>query len=296
MMNKKFPFMIQIAHWLMYLPVAIVYFVFEVAKAILTELDKVAIAIFVLMLVFETMLMSRVFMNPFNFIRMAFSGDLWPMFMKDFFGAESVTGAESIMMRIFLVSLYLFLFIGIPLFISSVIYFSSEELNKRAKWEDWEEEFRKVFINLSDRTENETSYNRSRFFTRSAVSVVLNFVLIALLVTLGGFASKRIRSLGARNNQRRTAVETGAVNEVGSAEAESVSGDSQDYITIGASAANIRPEPGTNNTRIKVASKGESFRVTGRTEPTGSGHVWYEIFISEDGEETGWIHDSVLAK
>ena len=296
MMNRKFPFMIQIAHWLMYLPVAIVYFVFEVAKAILTELDKVAIAIFVLMLVFETMLMSRVFMNPFNFIRMAFSKDLWPMFMKDFFGAESVTGAESIRMRIFLASLYLFLFIGIPLFISSVIYFSSEELNKRAKWEDWEEEFRKVFINLSDRTENETRYNRSRFFTRSAVSVVLNFALIVLLVMLAGLASKGIRSLRVQNNDRKVSVETGAENEVVSEEAESESGDSQDYITIGASAANIRQAPGTNNTRIKVASKGESFRMTGRAEPTESGHVWYEIFISEDGEETGWIHDSVIAK
>lgn len=288
-MNKQSSFMIQIAHWLMYLPVAVLYFVFEVAKAILTELEKVAVAVFVLMLILETVIMSSVFMTPFNFIRMAFSKGLWTMFMKDFLSINYLTSAESVMLRIFLISLYLVLFIGIPLFISSVIYFASEELDKRIKWEDIEYEFRVVFETLSDRTEIETRYNRSSFYMRSVVSVALNIILITLLVTLVGFASKGIRALDSSDHARKSEVE----NETGY-DRTGFDDDTQEYISVGVDVANIRSGPGKEYDRIQVSSRGESFLITGNTKTDKSGYVWYEIYLSEDTKKTGWMRDSVL--
>ena len=293
-MNKKIPLMIQIVHWLKYFPIAIVYFVFEVAKAILTELEKVAIAILVMMLILETVIMSRIFMNPFNFIRMAFSNELWSMFMNDFFGVNSGTVAESIMLRIFLVSFYLFLFIGIPLLISSIVYFASKELNERAEWDDIEGKFGDVFKTLSTRTENDFHHDRSGFYKKSIFSVVLNIALIVFLIMLGGFASKGTKALRDQNNDRIAAVETSVEKGSDSTSEESI--DAQDYIYVDASAANIRSGPGTDHDSIKLVSKGESFRMTGRTEPTKSGHLWYEIYLSEEMEETGWISDSVIVK
>ena len=58
--------------------------------------------------------------------------------------------------------------------------------------------------------------------------------------------------------------------------------------------SNIRSGPGTSHDVLRVADEGETFIATGNEDVKSSGSVWYEVYLNEEGTETGWASQKVI--
>ncbi len=67
--------------------------------------------------------------------------------------------------------------------------------------------------------------------------------------------------------------------------------DDNQTVVINVDEANVRTGPGTDNDVIMTVSEGERFNLTGNTEYSSDGHLWYEVEI-DDGS-LGWISEKV---
>ena len=65
-------------------------------------------------------------------------------------------------------------------------------------------------------------------------------------------------------------------------------------MVITAAEANIRSGPGKDNNAITVAHQGDVFVFAGNEETASNGKTWYEIYIDEDKQQTGWASQAVI--
>ena len=63
---------------------------------------------------------------------------------------------------------------------------------------------------------------------------------------------------------------------------------------VAVDAANISSGPGTDYGAVGGARRDDVLVLTGNSQDTGGGSVWYEVFLDPEMTQTGWISGSLL--
>lgn len=67
-------------------------------------------------------------------------------------------------------------------------------------------------------------------------------------------------------------------------------------MVVTVSSANIRSGPGTDYGVVTTGVEGQEYIATGNQEEKSSGRIWYEIYLDDAREQTGWASSKVISE
>lgn len=182
--KRKISIGAEIIHWLVYWPIFAVYFVFEVAKAIFTELHRFAIPVFVILFGLESWLLPKLGIDNLLILRKVFFKNQWLSYLNDFMGVAGENVVETILLSLVLIIILLVVYFLPPLFVSCFIANFADDFNKRFDWVGIERTFQQIFRILRKRTEDQYLAQKKLFVKRKIGKVIINLVSLTILVAI----------------------------------------------------------------------------------------------------------------
>ena len=287
----------EIIHWLVYWPIFAVYFVFEVAKAIFTELHRFAIPVFVILFGLESWLLPKLGIDNLLILRKLFFKNEWLSYLDSFMGEIGINIVETILLSLVLIIILLIVYVIPPLFVSLFIAEFADDFNKRFDWVGIERTFQQIFQILRKKTEDQYLAQKKLFIKSKIGKVIINLVCLVILVAIIIAAPIGFRKFSETTGyfQKEESIENVTVNE-------SIYGDTADEnnkpigqtMVITESSANIRSDPSIDYDVVVTASKGDTFVSTGNQETASNGRIWYEVYLDEDMNQTGWASQKII--
>lgn len=295
--KRKISIGAEIIHWLVYWPIFTVYFVFEVAKAIFTELHRFAIPVFIILFGLESWLLPELGIDNLLILRKLFFKNQWLSYLNGFMGEMGENVVETILLSLVLILILLAVYILPPLFVSLFIAEFADDFNKRFDWVGIERTFQQVFQILRKRTEDQYLAQKKLFVKSKIGKVIINLISLAILIAIIIFTPVGFRKFSETTGyfQKELKVEDyyEAVDEGDAGEVENDLPVVQTMV-ITESSANIRSGPGTDYDVVTTASRGDEFIATGNQETASNGRIWYEIYLDEDKTEVGWASQKII--
>jgi len=299
--KRKISIGAEIIHWLVYWPIFAVYFVFEVAKAIFTELHRFAIPVFIILFGLESWLLPKLGIDNLLILRKVFFKNQWLSYLNDFMGEAGENVVETILLSLVLIIILLAVYILPPLFVSLFIAEFADDFNKRFDWVGIERTFQQVFQILRKRTEDQYLAQKKLFVKSKIGKVIINLVSLAILIAIIIFTPIGFRKFSETTGyfQKETKAED-YYESVYEGDSVGENNWNMDELPIGEtmviteSSANIRSGPSTDYDVVTTASKGDEFIATGNQETASNGRIWYEIYINEDKSVTGWASQKII--
>ena len=280
----------EIIHWLVYWPIFAVYFVFEVAKAVFTELHRFAVPIFVVLLAINNWLGSSLLgIENLLVLRKLFFKAQWLSFLDEFISESLNNAFETILMSLVAIILLLAIYIIPPLFVAVFIAEFADDLNKRFDWMGLERTFQQIFMSIRKKTEEQFIANKNVFIKKKIQKIIINLVSLVLLIEIIHFTPIGLHKLSEVTGYgQKEVVKTEYYEKT---EEEKPSGDT---MIITKSAANIRSGPGTDYGVVDTATQGQTYVATGIQETASNGSIWYEIYLDDEMTQTGWASEKVI--
>lgn len=295
--KRKISIGAEIIHWLVYWPIFTVYFVFEVAKAIFTELHRFAIPVFIILFGLESWLLPELGIDNLLILRKLFFKNQWLSYLNGFMGEMGENVVETILLSLVMILILLAVYILPPLFVSLFIAEFADDFNKRFDWVGIERTFQQVFQILRKRTEDQYLAQKKLFVKSKIGKVIINLISLAILISIIIFTPVGFRKFSETTGyfQKELKVEDyyEAVDEGDAGEVENDLPVVQTMV-ITESSANIRSGPGTDYDVVTTASQGDIFVATGNQETASNGRIWYEIYLDEDKTEVGWASQKII--
>lgn len=318
--KRKLSFGAEIIHWLVYWPIFIIYFIFEVFKIIFTRIHKIAIPVFVVLFVGSNWLFPKLLEidNLLSF-RKIFSKSEWYAYLHDYLGETIRNGFQAFLLSVIVIIITLAVYILPSLFIAIFISETAEDLNKRYDWVGYERTFVNIFQTLRRKTEDQYIAQKKLFYKKRVPKVMINIVSLVFLILVihfvpigfkafsentGYFQKSKVAEVDTQDIEADESLE----DKLLKAEAEELkkqylesnegldSDNAQEEITmvITEGSSNIRSGPSVDYDALTVASKGDTFIATGNMETASNGRVWYEVYLNEDRTQTGWASAKVI--
>ena len=182
--KRKISIGAEIIHWLVYWPIFAVYFVFEVAKAIFTELHRFAIPVFVILFGAESWLLSKLGFDNLLILRKLFFKNQWLSYLNEFMGESGNNVVETILLSLILIIILLIVYIIPPLFVALFVSDFADDFNKRFDWIGIERTFQLIFQVLRKKTEEQYLANKKMFAKRKIGKIIMNIVCVAILIAI----------------------------------------------------------------------------------------------------------------
>jgi len=201
----------QILYWFVYWPVYLLYFLFEVAKAVFTRIRWLSIPGFVILFIVESWLVPKYWIDNLWVLRKIAVKIQWLSVLDEFLGVYGKNTAENILLSSVMIILLLLVYIFPPLFLSKFIVGFSDDFNKRFDWIGIERSFQGVIKNLRNRTEKRYLANQNYFIKSHIVKVVINVVCLAVLIGLFVLAPICIRKIHGKLDSLRGPIVDDAV-------------------------------------------------------------------------------------
>lgn len=295
--KRKISIGAEIIHWLVYWPIFAVYFVFEVAKAIFTELHRFAIPVFIILFGLESWLLPELGIDNLLILRKLFFKNQWLSYLNGFMGEMGENVVETILLSLVLILILLAVYILPPLFVSLFIAEFADDFNKRFDWVGIERTFQQVFQILRKRTEDQYLAQKKLFVKSKIGKVIINQISLAILIPIIIFTPVGFRKFSETTGyfQKELKVEDyyESVDEGDAGEVENDLPVVQTMV-ITESSANIRSGPGTDYDVVTTASQGDIFVATGNQETASNGRIWYEIYLDDEMTQTGWASQKII--
>ncbi|WP_031547767.1 SH3 domain-containing protein [Oribacterium sp. FC2011] len=298
--KKKVPLGAMIIHWLLYWPIFAVYFVFEVAKAVFTELHRFAMPLAVILFLLESWLLPKIGFDNLLILRKLFFKKQWLEYLGGY-GMVGRTATETVQNSLILITLLASLYLLLPFCVSVFISEFASDFNKRFDWGGHERTFQNIFMKLEKKTENQYNSQKNLFFKNKMGKVFMNMVCLISLIAIIIFTPVGLRKLSKTTGyfykepevtERDFSYRDESEEETEtSTEIEKPVGETM-IITV--KSGNIRSGPGTDYDVVKSGVQGEKFISTGNQEVTSSGSIWYEIYIDDDMSMTGWASQKII--
>lgn len=294
--KRKIPMWAELIHWLVYWPLFAVYFVFEAAKAIFTELHRFAIPAFVLVLTVSNWLLPKMIpIDNLLGLRKLFFKSEWLSYLSIVWDEIPDTMLENYLLTSLLICATIGIYLLPAILIAVFISMFSADFNKRFDWDGLERTFRQMLTNLRKKTE-EMYFTDKDIFVKKRIPKILSnvvclLVFLALINTAGGKAKDMAGNLHPFKKSEAVEKEyTGSADESsGEVERDPAVGRT---MVITADQANVRSGPGKENPSLMVAKRGDTFIATGNETTGSNGRTWYEIYIAEG--RTGWASEMVI--
>ena len=299
--KRKISIGAEIIHWLVYWPIFAVYFVFEVAKAIFTELHKFAIPIFVILFGLESWLLPKLGIDNLLILRKLFFKNQWLSYLNGFMGEVGENVVETILLSLVLIIILLAVYILPPLFVSLFIAEFADDFNKRFDWVGIERTFQQIFQILRKKTEDQYLAQKKLFIKSKIGKVIINLISLAILIAIIIFTPVGFRKFSEttgyfqkvpKDAEYYESVYEGAAGEVDNSDENDLPVGQTMVITE--SSANIRSGPGTDYDVVTTASQGDIFVATGNQETASNGRIWFEIYLDDEMSKTGWASQKVI--
>ncbi len=184
--TSRLPIGASIMHYLAFSPIIAVYFFFELLKAVITELHRAVVPVFILVFLGGNWIVPIVSDLPnMTYFITIFKQDEWTAFIKGAFGANYVnTGFElvllSIIMIIFITAMYVLPAILAALFVSYTV----KDMNERFLWDEREQYFYSLFIQLKNNSAKTYALNRGRYYKNRSIKAIINVVCFVVVIFL----------------------------------------------------------------------------------------------------------------
>lgn len=289
----------EIIHWLAYLPVFAVYFVFEVARVIFSKLHRMAIPVFLVLFGLENLLLPKYGIDNLIVLKKLFFKNQWLSYLSNIMGETGVNVVGTILLSLVLIIILLAIYIIPPLFVALFIFEFSDEFNKRFDWGGIRRTFQLIFQNLGKRTENQYIDNKKRFIWTYIGKVIVNISCLFILIFSVKFASVGFRLFSEitgyfHHDQIKNEIDISEYDNSVIKIEDSSELQIGETMIITVSSANIRSGPGISYEIVANAKKGDLFIATGNQETASNGRTWYEIYLDEGMTEIGWASQKVI--
>lgn len=299
--KRKISIGAEIIHWLVYWPIFAVYFVFEVAKAIFTELHRFAIPVFVILFGLESWLLPKFGIDNLLILRKLFFKNQWLSYLNGFMGEVGENVVETILLSLVLIIILLAVYILPPLFVSLFIAEFADDFNKRFDWVGIERTFQQIFQILRKKTEDQYLVQKKLFIKSKIGKVIINLISLAILIAIIIITPVGFRKFSEttgyfpkvpKDAEYYEAVYEGDAGEVDNSDENDLPVGQTMVITE--SSANIRSGPGTDYDVVTTASQGDIFVATGNQETASNGRMWFEIYLDDEMSKTGWASQKII--
>lgn len=287
--KRKIPIGAEIIHWLIYWPIFAVYFVFEVSKAIFTELYRFAIPACLILFGIESWLLPKLGIDNLLILRKLFFKNEWLSYLDSFMGDTGVNVVETIILSLFTILILLMVYVIPPLFVYWFISEFADGFNKRFDWGGIERTFQQVLQILRKKTEDQYLVQKKLFIKNKIGKVIINIVSLVILIAIIIFAPVGFEKFSETTGYFQKEEVSQSVDDINN---ESIAGRT---IVINEVSANIRSGPNIEFDIMTEASQGSIFVATGSKETESNGRVWYEIYLDQEMTQLGWISDEVIS-
>ncbi len=304
--KKELPIWGEIIHFFVYWPVFLLYFVFEIFKAVFTVLLKFPIPVFIVLFALESWALPKVTdMENLLYLRKIFNKPEWHAFLDN----VSDNGVEgpfetvlfSLIVIIGLLAIYILPSLVASIFVSS----SSKYLYSQYDWIGYERTFNLMLAKIKQRTVDLFKANRKVYVKKRIPAIIINLLSTAVVTALLILSSKGIKVIGANIEFPHHSEEESGSDITATSSDETVSYQEDEEIAVDTEAimyvahnetSNIRSGPGQNYDVVMRVNPGEEYVATGnkQTDSTGNGWTWYEIYLDEDHQQTGWGSQWIL--
>ena len=285
--KRIMPIWAEAIHVLVYIPIFIVYFVFELFKAIFTGLDIAAILLFVVMIIGENLLFPEILgIDTLLGLGKIFSKIEWYACLEVLTGEPIGNAYEAIIMSLAYIVMLLAIYTIPALFVGGVALFFSWDLNSRFDWIGYERMFQKIIQDIHLKSEMLWMKNLRGFYRTQVKAIIINILSILMLMGIIFVLPIGFKAFSEATGYFQEDVQpgTGIDNEVHSYGKAEIIVDS----------TSIRMGAGIDSPTVLAVVKGETYELTGNTHVDINQSTWYEVYINADNTETGWLNGITL--
>ena len=182
--DTSIPKSAMVVHWLVYWPIFITYFVFEIIKTIFINLKKLAIPVAVLAFIFFSWLIPQI-SNYGNILGLFIPGEYQEFFyyLNGFYPHDNLF----IIVDFILAIVMLCLLYGVPSFLcGSITYELGNVMTSYCDWVGIERTFKGILESLYLKTKTQYSNLKQRFISSKIMKIILNVLCLILLILFIG--------------------------------------------------------------------------------------------------------------
>ncbi|MBQ7832275.1 MAG: hypothetical protein IJ336_01705 [Lachnospiraceae bacterium] len=296
---KKLPFLPKLLHCLVYWPLYILFFIFELLKLLFIGLNKLVIPFTVLVFFALNWLMPiSDKIGNMTVLFKIFNKTAWVDILGGFFHEAPTTNLQLVLLSLCFI-LFVLMVYGLPTyFVYRFTKMMTMKMCKETDWKGYERTFQSELKNLNIITDRLFKEKHKTAIKQYIGRAILNAICMALIVLVVIFVPKGIKWLGGNITSSWQAEEVVEVSETEPMSSEEISEEIVEepeiLMVITASSANIRAGVGTSHDVVATGVQGQVFVATGNQETTSSGNVWYEIYLDEEKTQTGWASQKVI--
>ena len=291
----KLPFGVKLIHIATYWPIFILCLFFEVIKAIVTELRTVTKVLGVCIFVLFSWIGPELFgIKNLSVLRHLFNPKEWYPFVESITGTNIDGNLEFIVTSLYVIVFLLLLYVVLPYAITSFLWEVSTLLNTEIDWAGIERTFQNINKQFWKKTELEYTEQKKKYHKKKVLSILINLIFVIAVIFAIRYAHGYCEGYFANEEPNVYETEYNA-DEVKRQSAEK---STKMYIKykISAERANIRKGAGVDHEVLDTVESGKVFKGTGNKKTLSSGTVWYELYLDDKLERTGWASETVLER
>ncbi len=193
--RKKLPIGAKIIHWLVYWPIFVTCFVYELVRAVFSRLYMLEIPLFIALFAFESWLLPKIGLYNLGALSKLIHKNEWLKFIYGIVGTVGDIAIETILISLIAIIIILAINILPPLVGMILLSSFSSNLNKDFDWWGYHRTFREIFKNLRERTEEQYLSNPKRFIKSGLGKALINVGCVVLIVLLVIYVPKGLNAL-----------------------------------------------------------------------------------------------------
>lgn len=294
--KRKLSIAAEILYWLAYLPVFLVYLVFEIFKVIFTRLHNLKIPVFIMVFLGENWLFPKLMeIDSLLALTNILNKTKWYDTIIAFTGADVENAFETIVVSLIYIVTLLLVYV-LPAFLAAYFVSSFEtDLNKRYDWIGYERTFRNVFKNVREKNESQFGKSKRLYYKDKVKKVMMNILFCAAMLGIIYLTPIGLRAFSEATGYFQPSVEQEeSVWDISEQEESEEESTVFGYLEITAASANVRAGASTDYEVVTVVSQGTVLEMTGNEQTTENGTKWYEVYLDADKTEVGWASEKVL--
>lgn len=181
--RRKLSIGAEIIYRLLYWPLFLSYFVFELFRIVFTHMGKAAIPLGVVVMLIYNIAVPKVWViRNLGYLRKLFVHDDWMAYISEFWGGQVTGGLGTFIMSIAAIAAMLLVYALPPVMVSVFSMKMAENLKKSYDWIGYKRTFEGIIDNVRDNTEKTYFADRKSFVRKKLGGVVVNALCMTLIV------------------------------------------------------------------------------------------------------------------
>lgn len=296
--QRKLAFLPMLIYWLTYWPIFLLYFVFEVFRAIITQIGKLAIPVFgVLFLAMNILLPKTLGMDNMLVFRKILMKEEWLSYLQESIGISTDNIISLILYSLLIFVIFLIIYALPPLLVALFVSEAADNLNKQYDWIGAERTFQNIFQKLKQKVDTQFREKKQNFIKSSVSKILINVLCVVIVGILVHVVPMGFRAFSEKTGyfqKTEPVVQEELSNE--QIDEEQADEEPEKVMVVTVSSANIRSGPGTDYGVVTTGVQGHEYIATGNQDEKSSGRIWYEIYLDDAREQTGWASDKVISE